>query len=200
MTSTVWTNATVVTCDPQNTVADAVALDGGRIVAVGSETDVRSSVGPGADVVDLGGATVLPGLIDTHPHLMHFGALAEPLVDITDATSHRDIAARVAWRAAEVPAGEWIMTTPVGEPHYFLRRSYRDLAEGTLPDRTILDRAAPRHPVFIQAWAPVTPNLCAMNRMALERLGITRDTPDRVENMWIEKDGSGEPTGRFHVR
>ena len=151
MTATVWTNATVVTCDPQNTVADAVAFDGGRIVAVGREDEVRSSVGPGGEVVDLDGATVLPGLIDTHPHLMHFGALAEPLVDITNATSQREIAGRVARRAAEVPAGEWIMTTPVGEPHYFLRRSYRDLAEGTLPDRTTLDRAAPRHPVFIQA-------------------------------------------------
>ena len=197
MTATVWTNATVVTCDPQNTVADAVAFDEGRIVAVGREAEVRSSVGPGGEVVDLDGATVLPGLIDTHPHLMHFGALAEPLVDITDATSQREIAGRVARRAAEVAAGEWIMTTPVGEPHYFLRRSYRDLAEGTLPDRTTLDRAVPRHPVFIQAWAPVTPNLCAMNSMALERLGITRDTPDRVENVWVEKDEIGEPTGRL---
>ncbi|MDA8341328.1 MAG: hypothetical protein M0007_03785 [Actinomycetota bacterium] len=90
------------------------------------------------------------------------------------------------------------MTTPVGEPHYFICRSYRDLAEGELPDRTVLDSAAPGHPVFIQAWAPVTPNVCAMNSLALRRLGISRDTPDRVDNVWIKKDSTGEPTGRLH--
>src|ERR1035438_2194304 len=80
--------------------------------------------------------------------------LAEPLVDLGDARSHDDIADRIAARAAEVPPGEWIMTTPVGEPHYFIRSSYHDLAERELPERAVLDRAAPGHPVFIQAWGP----------------------------------------------
>jgi predicted amidohydrolase YtcJ len=89
------------------------------------------------------------------------------------------------------------MATPVGEPHYFLRRSYRDLAEGQLPDRWTLDRATSAHPVMIQAWAPVTPNVCALNSAALRELGIDASTDDRVENVWIEKDGDGEPTGRL---
>src|SRR4029077_4486312 len=76
-----------------------------------------------------------------------------------------------------------------------LRRSWRDLAEGRLPDRHVLDRATTDHPVFIQAWAPVTPNVCAFNTAALARLGIDRTTPDRVDHVWIEKDASGEPTG-----
>jgi predicted amidohydrolase YtcJ len=78
------------------------------------------------------GATILPGLVDTHPHLLHFGAFAEPLVDIADARSHDDIVTRIRVRAATTPPGEWIMTAPVGEPHYFIRRSWRDLAEGCL--------------------------------------------------------------------
>jgi predicted amidohydrolase YtcJ len=197
MSATVVTNANVVTCDALGTVARALAIDAGRIIAVGDERSVASLAGTDAETVDVQGATVLPGLIDTHPHLMHFGALAEPLVDITDARSHEDIADRIARRASEVPAGEWIMATPVGEPHYFIRRSYRDLPGGELPDRAVLDRAAPEHPVFIQAWAPVTPNVCAMNTLALRRLGISRAIPDVIENIWIEKDTAGEPTGRL---
>ncbi len=91
----------------------------------------------------------MPGFIDTHPHLLHFGGvIAEPLVDLGDAVDHMDIAARLTFRTKTTPAGgEWIMTTPpVGEPHYFLRRSYRHLTERVLPDRITLDRAAPHHP------------------------------------------------------
>ena len=87
--------------------------------------------GRGAEQVDVHSATILSGLVDTHPHLMHFGTFAEPLVDIADARSHDDIVERIRARAADTPAGEWIMTTPVGEPHYFLRRSWRNLAEGS---------------------------------------------------------------------
>jgi hypothetical protein len=197
MNPTVLTNARVITCDPHNSLASALAIDEGRIVAVGDDDAVRSQVDAMAKTIDLEGAVVLPGLIDTHPHLMHFGALAEPLVDLGDARSHDDIAERIARRARTVPKGQWIMTTPVGEPHYFIRRSYRDLPEGDLPDRGVLDRAAPDHPVFIQAWAPVVPNVCAMNTRALRQLGITRATPDRVDNVWIEHDTAGEPTGRL---
>jgi predicted amidohydrolase YtcJ len=137
----------------------------------------------------------MPGLVDTHPHLLHFGAFAEPLVDLSDARDHDDIVARIARRAAATPAGDWIMATPVGEPHYFLRRSWRDLAEGTLPDRRVLDRATRVHPVFIQAWAPVIPNVCALNSTGLAALGLGRDTPERVDNVRIEKDAHGQPTG-----
>ena len=181
-------------CDDGPPVA-ALVVRGGRVVASGETSAMRAVAGPGAETIDLRGATVLPGLVDTHPHLLHFGAFAWPLVDLADATSHADIVARIARRAASTPADEWVMATPVGEPHYFLRRSYRDLAEGALPDRTVLDRATARHPVLIQAWAPVIPNVCALNSAGLARLGITRDSPDQVEHVWIEKDVHGEPTG-----
>jgi predicted amidohydrolase YtcJ len=198
MSATVFTNANVITCDARGSVARAVAIDDGRIVAVGDEDAVVSRAGTSVKIVDVEGATVLPGMIDTHPHLMHFEVLAEPLVDLADADSHEEIARRIARRAREVPAGEWIMTTPVGEPHYFIRRSYRDLAERELPDRAVLDRAASRHPMLIQAWAPVTTNVCAMNTLALRQLGIGSALPDVVDNVRIEKDAAGEPTGRLY--
>jgi predicted amidohydrolase YtcJ len=198
MSAIVFTNARIVTCDAVDTVASTLAIETGRIVSVGDDGWASAPAGAGAKTIDLQGATVLPGLIDTHPHLMHFGALAEPLVNLADAASHEEIANRIAWRASETPDGEWVMATPVGEPHYFMRRSYRNLAEGELPDRLVLDRAAPENPVFIQAWAPVTPNVCALNTLALRRLGIGDTTPDRVDNVWIEKDAAGEPTGRLY--
>lgn len=175
--------------------AEALLVRGGRAVAYGAESALAGAAGGPVRKIRLDGATVLPGLIDTHPHLLHYGSLQEPLVPLWDATSHADIVSRIAERAHRTPPGEWIMATPVGEPHYFIRRSYRDLAEGELPDRRVLDRATTKHPVVIQSWAPSLPNTLAFNGMALEKLGIDRSTPDRVDRVWIDKDQAGEPTG-----
>ena len=79
----------------------------------------------------------MPGLIDGHPHFQHFGGWQAPLVDILDCKNHAEIVERIRARAAETPPGEWIMVTPVGEPHYFTRRSYLDLEERRLPDRHV---------------------------------------------------------------
>ena len=177
--------------------ASAMVLRDGRVVASGSESDMRSVAGAGADVVELAGATVLPGFVDTHPHLFHFSVLEYPLVKLWDATSHDDIVARIRERASVTPSGDWIMATPIGEPHYFIRRSWRDLAEHVLPDRHVLDRAAPKHPVWLQAWGPTTPNICVFNSAGLKALGIDRSTPTRQSNVWIEKDSHGDPTGRL---
>lgn len=177
--------------------ATALVVRDGRVVATGSDADMRALAGSGASVVDLDGAAVLPGIVDTHPHLFHFSVLEYPLVKLWDATSHDDIVSRIRLRAATTPPGEWIMTTPVGEPHYFLRRSWRDLAEHVLPDRHVLDHAAPNNPVWLQAWGPTTPNICVFNSAALRMLGIDRETPTRNSNVWIEKDDLGDPTGRL---
>jgi hypothetical protein len=140
----------------------------------------------------------MPGFVDTHPHLFHFGALTAPLVDLTDARDFDDIVARIRAKAVQTPVGTWVMTTPIGEPHYFLRRSWRDLDEGRLPDCSVLDRATTDHPVYLQAWGPTTPNICVFNSAGLAALGLDRGSPDRPsERVWIEKDERGEPTGRL---
>jgi predicted amidohydrolase YtcJ len=193
--ATVYVNGRILTMEHGVSYFDALGVRDGRVAARGGAADVRRAVGAGAAEVDLRGASLMPGIIDTHPHLFHFGLIEGAAVDIKEAVSHADIVARIAARARTTPKGEWIMTTPVGEPHYFQRRSWRDLAEGTLPDRHVLDRAAPDHPVWIQAWAPVIPNVCAFNSAGLATLGLTRETPDRVEHVWIEKDAAGDPTG-----
>ncbi len=193
--STLYTGGRVHALGGESPAGEALLVRDGRVAGVGTVADMQAIAGSGAQRVDVRGATVLPGLIDTHPHLLHFGAIRHPLVDISDVTAHAEIVTRIQARAARTPPGAWIMTTPVGEAHYFIRRSYRDLAERQLPNRLVLDRATTQHPVFIQAWAPVTPNVCAFNSAALSTLGITRTTPERCGDVWIEKDQDGEPTG-----
>ena len=157
-------------------------------------SDVRAASGPVDETVDLGGAWVVPGLIDAHPHLMHFGVAAAGLADLSDAVDHDDIVAAITTVASGRAPGEWVMATPVGEPHYFFRRGHEHLREGALPDRVTLDRATVRHPVMIQAWSPTMPNVCALNSAGLVALGINAASPDRVADVWIEKDAAGVPT------
>src|SRR5665213_966210 len=191
-------NAKIYCFDNIDSIADAILIESGKVVALGRKDDLQHLTTKRVETLDLHGATVLPGLIDTHPHLLHFAARKAPLVDISDAASHDEIISRIADRAQATPAGKWVMTTPVGEPYYFIRRSYRDLAEGELPNRQVLDRASNRHPVAIVAWEPNIPNVVAFNSMALAALGITRELPDQVSGVTIEKDAAGEPTGRLH--
>jgi predicted amidohydrolase YtcJ len=178
-------------------VAEAIGVAEGRVIAVGDESSVRATLGAADVEHDLDGAWVVPGLIDTHPHLLHFSVAVAGLADLNDAADHRSILSAIAAVADTRPAGEWVMATPVGEPHYFFRRGYADLAEGDLPDRHTLDRATDRHPVMIQAWSPTMPNTCALNSLGLAALAIDATTPDRAADVWIEKDAAGQPTGRL---
>ncbi|MFE4972750.1 amidohydrolase [Kitasatospora sp. NPDC056651] len=195
MTSTIITGGRVRTLDPSAPEAEALVLSGGRVLAAGDRDDMVRAAGPGARTIDAEGGVAMPGLIDTHPHVAHFGMLAGGLVDLTDAVDHADIVARIRAKAATTPPGEWIMCTPVGEPHYFIRRSERDLAERRLPDRWTLDAATDTHPVLIQAWAPRMPNVVAFNSAGLRAVGLTAFIPDRVCDVEIDKNEAGDLTG-----
>lgn len=185
----------IYTLDKDNPRPEALVIEAGRVAATGDRDAMRARAGARAINLDLEGNVAMPGLVDTHPHLLHYGTLEEPLVDIVDAKSHDEIVARIRRKADETPAGEWVMTTPVGHRHYVGLGSYKDLPEKNLPDRTVLDRATTNHPVVICAWPPMLPSAMALNSMALQRVGIGPDTPARVNNVWIEKDAKGNPTG-----
>jgi predicted amidohydrolase YtcJ len=187
----------VVTMRDDGAVHDAAVIGDGRVLATGSRRELNDLAGAGARRVDLAGATLMPGLIDTHPHLIHWGAFGDSVVSLFDCTSHEEIVARIAQAAASTPKGEWIRCSPIGEPHYFLRRSYRDLREGELPTREVLDAATTDHPVWIQAWAPVNPNVTVFNTRGLRSIQISRNSPDRIGRVDVEKDAGGEPTGRL---
>ena len=87
--------------------AQAILIRDGRVGAVGSTADVLAAAGSGVERQSLGGAAVIPGLIDTHPHLLHFAAFKAPLTDISAARNHDDIVQTIRDTAAHTPQGDW---------------------------------------------------------------------------------------------
>jgi predicted amidohydrolase YtcJ len=169
----------VFTADPQGTLAEAVAVSGGRIVAVGSTRGLRARY-DAARTIDLKGRLVTPGFNDAHIHFAG-GGLALLRVDLNGAKTLEEAKRRVAARAREVRPGAWI--TGRGWDH--------TLWGGEWPTRKDLDEVAPQNPVFLQR---VDGHVSWANTLALQKAGVTRETraPEGGE---ILRDASGEPTG-----
>lgn len=169
-------NGKVVTLDSSTTIAKAVAISGGRFVAVGSDKEVLALAGPRTRKLDLEGRMVLPGLIEGHAHPDAAG-VSELEGEIPDV---RSIAALLAWVEKEAksrPKGAWII-----HPKMFPTR----LAEMRQPTLAELDRVAPDHPVFLDgSYGGV------INSAAMKASGITAAT----DNAGILKDSKGQPNG-----
>ena len=173
-------DAHIVTVDPKFSIATAAAIQVGRFIAVGSDSEVLKTRGPTTRVIDLHGQTVLPGFDDTHVHLTA-GKELETQVDLTHIRSIKQIQAAIAARVKESKPGEPIVGTR-GWWEY-------QLAEGRLPTRADLDVVAPNNPVTIPG-----PHYVIANSLALKLAGVTRATPD-PQGGQIYKDANGEPTG-----
>ncbi len=179
----VLVNATVRTMDARLTVATAVAARAGRIVYVGDDRGARdaAAAGPGggpAEVIDLHGACVLPGLVDAH---LHFAWFARSLEEVDGGARTRGEALeRVRARAADTPAGAWIGGS--GWDHNVWDR---------LPSRQDLDAATPRNPAALKAKSG---HALWVNSLALETAGIRKGTADPVGGR-IARDAGGCPTG-----
>jgi predicted amidohydrolase YtcJ len=177
-------NAKVLTLDASGRVAQAVAIRDGRFVAIGSNLEVQRLVDswprtPGFRVVDAGGHTIIPGLIDSHVHALMVAA-AEAKQPFAGLSSIAEIQDWIRREAAGVPAGTWIWS-----PRIFPTR----VREHRFPTRAELDAAAPDHPVAIDgayAWM--------VNSAALRAAGITEETPNPPGGA-IVKDAAGQPTG-----
>jgi predicted amidohydrolase YtcJ len=148
----------VVTVDSTFSIAEAVAVKDGRIIAVGRTADVVARErGPGTEMLDLEGATVLPGLTDAHVHPMG-AALSEHNAPFAVLHSYADVQRYIRQQASNTPKGEWILV-----PKTFPGR----LREMRMPTRDVLD-AAPDHPVFYDASYA-----SGVNTYALTMSGIT---------------------------
>lgn len=190
----------IVTVDSAFSVADAVAIENGLIVAVGRSDEIRARLPAGAPAVDLGGHTVVPGLIDGHAHMDREG-LKLVLPSMAGVKSVADVLDRIADLAAKAEPGEWIVTMPIGDPPEF-ENVPGCLAEKRFPTRWELDRVAPRNPVYIKSiwgyWRTALPLVSIANSRALALAGITRTTMPPAPSVQIERDfATGEPNGVF---
>jgi len=174
--------------DRAGTVAEAFRAEDGRIAAIGTTEEILAGA-EGATVVDLGGAVVIPGLIDCHSHLellAYSWELAENCRS-SRVSSIDDIVSVLAERAAATAPGEWVL----GQGEHYQNRK---LAEGRYPDRHDLDRVSTTHPVMYRA----SYHLNVFNSLALELLGVDDDTPDAPGGR-IERDpDTGVATGRTY--
>ena len=112
---TLFVNGNVLTVDRQFSRAEALAVQGDRILAVGTTADIRRFKGPGAREVDLAGRTLIPGFVDTHGHVALFG-LDEHKVSLTGAGTRAEILGRLQQRIAATPKGSWVVAMPIGDP------------------------------------------------------------------------------------
>ncbi|MGD1996388.1 MAG: amidohydrolase [Anaerolineae bacterium] len=173
-------NGSIYPMDPHYSVASALVVREGRVLAVGG-SELRDFAGSDVRPVDLEGRCVLPGLTDSHVHFAGF-ALGLQKVDLAGTRSLEDALARVAERAAETPPGEWIEGRGWDQERWLDRR---------FPSATDLDRVAPRHLVALTAKSG---HVLVANALALKRADITASTPDPNGGR-IERDGAGNPTG-----
>jgi len=176
-------NGNFWTVDPRQPRAQAVAISGGRFLAIGSNEEVLPLAAGNAKKIDLGGKTVLPGFIDAHSHPAEAGLSHLRMVDC-DLRSIADILKALHERAAKTPPGEWV-----------LGFKYDDTktSEGRPLTRAELDAAVPDHPAFVQhrgghtAW---------VNSQAIKLAKIDDHTPDPVGGMYDHDPVTGHLTGR----
>jgi predicted amidohydrolase YtcJ len=175
---------TVRTMDPTRPVAEAIAIKNGRIVSVGSRGEVTALKASGTEVIDAKGGTILPGFIDPHVHIV-MGAVLGTFVDVRALTCETidDVMAKLAAAASRTKPGEWIMA----------RGFDPSLCKGNANiTRHDLDRVAPAHPLFM---LNASGHLAYVNSLAIERAGVTDQTPDPGAGGKYMKDGQGRLTG-----
>jgi predicted amidohydrolase YtcJ len=168
------------TADGWRPDAEALAVKGGLITHVGASAEIAALAGPDTTVIDIDGATVLPGLVDTHTHIFSLGE-ALSRVSLYDVETEAEAVERIVEAAKTVPKGEWIVGHGWDEGAWANR----------YPDMKLLTERVPDHPVYMRSlhsfagWG---------NRLAFERAGITADTEAPVGGE-IGRYPDGEPSG-----
>ncbi|MFN8592523.1 MAG: amidohydrolase [Thermomicrobiales bacterium] len=179
-------NGTILTMNPAQPEVEAFGVIGDRIVAAGNHRLVADALPRGYRTLDLGGRCALPGFNEAHNHMISYGLTLDQIdAGYPAVSSIADIVSAVRARAASTPPGRWI----VG-------RGYDDnkLQERRHPTRQDLDRGTTAHPVLIVNGSG---HLAAVNSLALQLAGITRDTDDPVGGHFV-RDEHGEATGVLH--
>lgn len=171
--------ARIYTVNPAQPTASSLAVRGGRILAVGD--DLKDHIGPSTQVIDLKGATVIPGLIDAHAHLAGLGQALE-ILDLREAASIEEVTRLVREAASKAKPGEWIRGRGWDQTRWPGRE---------FPDRNHLTEAAPDNPVYL---GRVDGHAAWVNGQALEIAGITAST-EHPRGGRIIRNKEGQNTG-----
>jgi predicted amidohydrolase YtcJ len=179
--SLIVVNANVRTMDPSRPTAEAIAIYGNRIMALGSTQEIRKLAGAGTRIVDAQKQLVLPGFNDAHVHFLS-GGFQLASVDLRDADSPREFADRIRTFAEKLPAGRWITGGDWDHERW---------PGAPLPTKELIDGDTPNVPVFVSR---LDGHMSLANSVALKLAGVTRETKDPPGGL-IVRDASGEPTG-----
>jgi predicted amidohydrolase YtcJ len=179
---TILTGGKIVTVDAKGTIAEAIAIRNGKILAVGTAGDVKTLSGPHTKTISLGGRTVIPGLIDSHIHAIRAGLAYASTLDWSGIKNIKEALETIHEAAHDSPPGSWIMV---------LGGWNKDqLAERRAPTAKELQQAAPDHPVYVQHLY----NFAVLSPLAMNVLKITAESK-LPPNGKVELDSSGMPTG-----
>lgn len=177
----ILSNGKIITVDERFRIAQAVAVKGDRIVAVGSDVDIAQLAGPATRRIDLQGNAVIPGIIENHAHFMRAGATWQREVRLDGIESRAAAVRMLRARAKAVAPGDWVFT--------FGGWAHQQFTDDPRPfSRSELDEIVPNNPAMIQeAYYRIY-----LNSRGLAALGIDDKTPAAK---WIARDSSGKPTG-----
>ncbi len=167
----------ILTMNPKQPKAQAVAVQGNKIIQVGTNQSISKLIGKNTNVIRLGSKTVLPGFIDTHIHVADYGRLLTWL-NLENALSIKEIQNLLSQRTKQTAKGKWILGRGWNQNRF---------AEKRPPTRFDLDKVSPENPVVLYHQSG---QMCVVNSKALEAAGIGNQ-----DNVGIEKNPAGEPTG-----
>ncbi len=193
----ILTNGKVYTVDAENAWAEAIAISGERILAVGSAGEVARLAGDTTQVIDLDGAFVSPGFNDAHVHMDSTGMLITG-VNLLDVHEPVAFAERIKGATKRLPEGSWIIRGSWGAYEQWGQGSageddsLANVKSGPFtPDRNLIDDFTGKHPVLVSRF---NRSMYLANSLALELAGIDADTPDPVGGE-IARDDTGRATG-----
>ncbi len=175
-------NARVRTMDRERPVAEAVAVHRNRIIAVGSEAEIKRLTGAGTRVVDANKRLVLPGFNDAHVHFLS-GGFQLSSVDLRDAATPQEFAERIRRFSATLPRGRWITGGDWDHERW---------PNAPLPTKELIDSFTTDTPVFVNR---LDGHMALANSAALKLAGVTRETKDPPGGLVVRDSRTGEPTG-----
>src|SRR5438128_1390811 len=175
-------NGNIRTMDRNHPTAEAIAIHGNRIIAVGANDEIRKLAGANTKVIDAKGQLVLPGFNDAHVHFMSGGSQLSS-VDLRDANTPQEFAERIRDFAGKLPKGRWITGGDWDHERW---------PDAKLPTKDLIDRYTPDTPVFVNR---LDGHMALANSLALKLAGVTRETKDPPGGVVVRDSKTGEPTG-----